>query len=88
MSRVKLAKAGVPARELRETMQATAGADVKWKERLANGVSYPASDDVLQVAQEAYLAFFSANALYPGIFPSAAPCVPLPQPGGPNRTMY
>ena len=72
MSRAKLAKAGVPARELRETMQAKAGADLKWKQRLANGVSYPASDDVLQVAQEAYLAFLSANALYPGIFPSMA----------------
>ena len=72
MSRVKLTKKGVPAQELRETMQATADADVKWKERLANGVSYPARDDVLQVAQEDYLAFFSANALYPGIFPSMA----------------
>ena len=72
MSRVKLPKAGIPARELREAMRATAGADVKWKERLANGVSYPACDDVLQVAKEAYLAFFSANALYPGIFPSMA----------------
>ena len=52
MSRVKLAKAGVPARKLYETMQATAGADMKWKERLANGVSYPASDDVLQVVHQ------------------------------------
>ena len=70
VSRVKLAKEGVPARDLRNMVQETAGADVKWKERLANGVSYSASDDVLQVTQEAYLAFFSANALYPAIFPS------------------
>ena len=70
VSRAKLAKEGVPAVDLRNMMQEAAGADLKWKERMANGVSYPASDDVLQVAQEAYLAFFSANALYPGIFPS------------------
>lgn len=72
MSRVKLPKAGIPARELREAMRTMADADVKWKERLAAGVSYPAGDEVLRVAQEAYLAFFSANALYPGIFPSMA----------------
>src|SRR5262249_53016436 len=44
--------------------------DVRWKERLAAGVSYPAGDDVLQVAIEAHTRFFSGNALYPGYFPS------------------
>ena len=44
--------------------------DKQWKERLAAGVSYPAGDDVLEVAQQAYIDFFSVNALYPTIFPS------------------
>lgn len=53
----------------RELTEAS-GDDARWKERLAAGVSYPAGDDVLQVALEAYTHFFSANALYPGLFPS------------------
>jgi sphinganine-1-phosphate aldolase len=52
-----------------ELTEASQG-DARWKERLAAGVSYPAGDDVLQVALEAYTRFFSANALYPGLFPS------------------
>jgi len=44
--------------------------DLKWKERLAAGVSYPAGEDVLNIAKEAYLKFFSANALYKNIFSS------------------
>ena len=69
---MKLSKEGVPAPSLHKTMQDMARADLPWKERLAAGVSYPAGDDVLEVAQEAYRAFFSANALYPTIFPSVA----------------
>ena len=37
MSRVKLPKAGIPPQQLREAMQTTADADVKWKERLVSG---------------------------------------------------
>ena len=69
---VKLPKQGIPGPELHNLMQEAVGGDLRWKERLARGVSYPAGDDVLQVAQEAYLDFFSANALYPKIFPSVA----------------
>ena len=69
---MKLDKKGVPADELRETMRQIASEDRQWKERLAAGVSYPAGDDVLEVAQQAYLDFFSVNALYPSIFPSTA----------------
>ena len=69
---MKLDKKGVPAGELRETMQQIASEDKQWKERLAAGVSYPAGDDVLEVAQQAYIDFFSVNALYPSIFPSTA----------------
>ncbi len=69
---MRLDQQGVPAAELRETMRRMADGDRQWKERLAAGVSYPAGDDVLEVAQQAYLDFFSVNALYPSIFPSAA----------------
>ena len=69
---MKLAKQGIAAADLREMMQEMAVDDKNWKERLAAGVSYPAGDDVLEVAQQAYLDFFSVNALYPTIFPSTA----------------
>ena len=69
---MKLNKEGVPADELRESMLQLASGDKQWKERLAAGVSYPAGDDVLEVAQQAYIDFFSVNALYPSIFPSTA----------------
>jgi len=36
------------------------------------GAVYPAGDDVLNVAKEAYLEFFSTNALLPSLFPSLA----------------
>ena len=67
---MKLNEQGVPADELRESMRQMASEDKQWKERLAAGVSYPAGDDVLEVAQQAYIDFFSVNALYPSIFPS------------------
>ena len=69
---MKLDRKGVAADELRETMREMARGDRQWKERLASGVSYPAGDDVLEVAQQAYIDFFSVNALYPSIFPSTA----------------
>ena len=69
---MKMDRKGVPADELRETMREMASGDRQWKERLASGVSYPAGDDVLEVAQQAYIDFFSVNALYPSIFPSTA----------------
>ena len=39
---------------------------------MAVGTNYPAGDDVLEVAKEAYLRFFSTNGLLPDIFPSLA----------------
>ena len=39
---------------------------------MAAGTNYPAGDDVLEVAKEAYLRFFSTNGLLPGTFPSLA----------------
>ena len=69
---MKLPKQGIPGPDLRNLMQEATSEDLPWKERLASGVSYPAGDDVIEVAQQAYLDFFSANALYPTIFPSVA----------------
>lgn len=67
-----LSKHGVSASELNEVMAEMAQGDKPWKERMAAGTAYPAGDDVLQVAQDAYRAFFSVNALYPDTFPSVA----------------
>lgn len=67
---MKLAKKGIPATKVRDIMKDMATNDKQWKERLAAGVSYPCGDDVLEVAQQAYLDFFSVNALYSSIFPS------------------
>jgi len=42
-----------------------------WEERLMAGGTYPAGDEVLQVAKDAYLRFFSTNPLYAStVFPS------------------
>ncbi len=56
---------------LRELDEA-AGGDVSWRERLAAGTNYLAGDDVVEVAKEAYLRFFSTNGLLPSTFPSLA----------------
>ncbi len=69
---MRLPKQGIPGPDLHDLMQEAKTKDQPWKERLASGVSYPAGDDVLQVAQAAYMDFFSVNALYPTIFPSIA----------------
>ena len=46
--------------------------DEPWEKRLASDVSYLAGDNVMEGALETYLDFFSANALYPTIFPNVA----------------
>tara|TARA_A100001037_G_C15154131_1_gene642518 strand:+ start:10585 stop:11877 length:1293 start_codon:yes stop_codon:yes gene_type:complete len=63
---------GIGKSKIFSEMDQKATLDLKWKERLAGGVSYPAGDDVLNIAKEAYLKFFSANALYKNIFSSVA----------------
>lgn len=68
-------RAGLPAHgasreRLRELMDEAAADDIAWRERLAAGTVYDAGDDVLEVAKEAYLRFFSTNALYVKAFPS------------------
>src|SRR5689334_13632210 len=41
-----------------------------WEAKLMAGGTYPAGDDVMEVAKEAYLKFFSTNPLYTSIFKS------------------
>ena len=43
-----------------------------WEAKLMAGGTYPAGDDVMEVAKEAYLKFFSTNPLYTSIFKSLA----------------
>jgi glutamate/tyrosine decarboxylase-like PLP-dependent enzyme len=68
--RIVFPAAGKSLADLRTQLEQASQGDARWKERLAAGVSYPAGDDVLQVALDAYSRFFTANALYPGLFPS------------------
>jgi glutamate/tyrosine decarboxylase-like PLP-dependent enzyme len=53
-------------------MGEAASHDAAWLERLAAGTNYAAGDDVVEVAKEAYLRFFSTNGLLPSTFPSLA----------------
>ena len=70
--RTPLPAEGTSAAELRRVMEEAAGGDLDWLRRMATGTNYPAGDDVLEVAKEAYLRFFSTNGLLPGTFPSLA----------------
>src|SRR3954447_23331844 len=64
--------AGAPAAQLRQEMEEAAAGDLDWLSRMATGTNYPAGDDVLAVAKDAYLRFFSTNGLLPATFPSLA----------------
>ena len=70
--RTPLPAEGTSAAELRRVMEEAAAGDLDWLRRMATGTNYPAGDDVLEVAKEAYLRFFSTNGLLPGTFPSLA----------------
>ena len=70
--RTSLPRAGTDRDELRRRMEAAAIDDADWLRRMAVGTNYPAGDDVLEVAKEAYLRFFSTNGLLPDLFPSLA----------------
>lgn len=69
---MKLPRRGMNPDSLQSMMKDISDNDMDWKERLAAGVSYPAGEDVQEVAERAYIDFFSVNALYPTIFPSTA----------------
>lgn len=63
---------GLARDELTALLEEEAAKNVDWLGRMAAGVNYHVSDDVVQVAKEAYLRFFSTNALYRGYFPGIA----------------
>src|SRR5215813_12347427 len=69
---VSLPEHGVARGELRRRLRSAHAEDVRPVERMVAGAQYPAGDDVLEVAKEAYLEFFSTNALLPTLFPSLA----------------
>ena len=70
--RVQLPQHGTPRDQIRAQMGEAASHDAPWLERLAAGTNYVAGDDVVEVAKEAYLRFFSTNGLLPSTFPSLA----------------
>lgn len=70
--RAQLPPTGTPREDIRRRMDEAAGDDAAWLERLAAGTNYVAGADVVEVAKEAYLRFFSTNALLPSTFPSLA----------------
>jgi sphinganine-1-phosphate aldolase len=70
--RARLPADGTPIDELRRVMDEAAAGDADWLAGMAAGTNYPAGDDVLEVAKEAYLRFFSTNGLLPSTFPSLA----------------
>lgn len=71
-ARASLPTDGMDRDRLRQAMEAAAADDADWLSRMAVGTNYPAGDDVLEVAREAYLRFFSTNGLLPDLFPSLA----------------
>ena len=71
--RLRLPPGGTSREELRREMDEASANDAKWLERLAAGTNYPAGDDVLEVAKEAYLRFFSTNGLLPSHVPEPRP---------------
>ncbi len=70
--RVTLPRDGMDREALRAALDQAAAGDADWLRRMAVGTNYPAGDDVLEVAKEAYLKFFSTNGLLPDLFPSLA----------------
>lgn len=58
--------------DLTSALTEAAANDVDWRGRMASGVNYYPSPEVEDVAKEAYLRFFSTNALYRGYYPGVA----------------
>ncbi len=63
---------GLERDDLRRRLGQAQAEDIRPVERMVAGAQYPAGDDVLEVAKEAYIDFFSTNALLPSLFPSLA----------------
>jgi sphinganine-1-phosphate aldolase len=69
---VDLPRHGLSREELMRLLKMGSARDIQPVEHMVAGAQYPAGDDVLEVAKEAYLEFFSTNALLPSLFPSLA----------------
>ena len=61
---------GLSAEQIRATMEAAQVDDVRWREGKLQGYVYYAGEDVLRIAEETYMRFFSSNPLSPRLFPS------------------
>lgn len=70
LSRARLPTIGRSRAEVRRLLQAAAKDDLDWRARLASGTNYIASDEVSEIAKEAFLQYFSTNVLLSGTFPS------------------
>jgi glutamate/tyrosine decarboxylase-like PLP-dependent enzyme len=69
--RATLPQHGHSRAEVTHMLADVAEDDVRnWEAKLMAGGTYPAGDDVMEVAKEAYLAFFSTNPLYTSVFRS------------------
>ena len=66
--RASLPAHGMSPERIRAVMREAAVYDVAWRERLTVATVYDAGGDVVEVAKDAYLQFFST--LYPNSFPS------------------
>ena len=67
---VQLPKAGRSPSAIWATMDEARQADVQWQQGRVAALVYLPGDDVVAVAKEAYLRFFSENGLSPRAFPS------------------
>ncbi|MBM4408335.1 MAG: aspartate aminotransferase family protein [Chloroflexi bacterium] len=71
--RATLPEHGHTRDEIRRMIDEASREDIlDFEQRLMAGGTYPAGDDVMEVAKEAFLRFFSTNPLYSSIFKSLA----------------
>src|SRR5262245_43603133 len=69
-ARATLPREGLSADAVRAALVQAEAGDVPWREGRMHGYIYYAGEDVLRIAEEAYLRYFHANALSPRLFPS------------------
>jgi len=67
---IRLAERGGSGAEVLKKMMELRGADADWRSGKTWSLVYYADEELLRVAKEAYLLFFSENALNPMAFPS------------------
>ncbi len=69
-SQVHLPEEGISPAQIREELEGLRTSDVDWHDGKAQAPVYFAGDDVLDVARDAYMRFFSENPLHRHVFPS------------------